>query len=916
MAFQDELKDIFGELETPKENVPQTFQQELEGIFATPATTNEIIPIEPQKKGVIASLAEKLKKQTTQVVDFFFRDKAFEAREAFEAKEKKKKEQAEAENYKQQRKKKKKFVVLPDSLKIKTEQPISVKAEFPKVAEPSPGFAEVDIKAPVRRQLGAFAGGALSSLEGIAGAVEWVGVDRAKPVADKLKDWSEALQPEDPNFALQVTSGFGSAAVFFLPGFGFMRAAGFFGVTSPRIAALFGNSAATALEASTEAGLVYRELIEQGKSRNEASLKALGSFASNAVLIFLTNKFGLFDPQKETAIKRTLESALLEGGQEGAQQVISNLATNRPLLEGVKESVAIGAIIGGSLASVLKIPQTIIQQKLDEEPDPSGADLKIVGEPSAIELQKEFEEKKPKEEEIVSEEKPIIEIPREELSEEKKVTPELEPLAQEARKYKSAEEFINSQELLYHGTSKESAAKIRKFEGFREGAEVGLKDLTGFDVPSNKAVSLTKDLNTAKLYVSPRPEGGVGELLTFRSDNLKVATLKELKELEKVGVRQFARGGESPVKFEDFVEKLRRKGFDGFEASSPHDELIETVVFNKDKLKLTSKSQLTDFYNQVVSKPKAKPTEKEIVESLPIKQPVKIPKVKPKKVFTEEQQNLLAEIEQKTTSTEEILDSSPLKALETYKVSRGDGGWTLPEAGVSVEQKFQNMGREELRNKNKIAYFKRFGDDIITEVGYSDINEATEAFERYMDLKKEIQDSRKERGRISEEAEEEFTEDQLDKINASIQTLSNTVDIFVRGAGPVETEGKIRKSRAFQRVKERLGNILGEDPLYNKLNLAEDTALAIKFVQERPDSARKIAFGMATPPPGLTETGISIAYSEKMLEDGRLDEFNDAEQSRSLRQTRRGQEIVAEKERVNENSPDHFVQKVIRARLR
>ena len=72
---------------------------------------------------------------------------------------------------------------------------------------------------------------------------------------------------------------------------------------------------------------------------------------------------------------------------------------------------------------------------------------------------------------------------------------------------------------------------------------------------------------------------------------------------------------------------------------------------------------------------------------------------------------------------------------------------------------------------------------------------------------------------------------------------------------------------------------------------------------------------MATPPPGLTETGVSIAYSEKMLEDGRLDEFNDAEQSRSLRQTRRGQEIVAEKERVNENSPDHFVQKVIRARL-
>jgi len=155
----------------------------------------------------------------------------------------------------------------------------------------------------------------------------------------------------------------------------------------------------------------------------------------------------------------------------------------------------------------------------------------------------------------------------------------LEPLAQEARKYKSAEEFVKAQELLYHGTSKRSAEAIRGAGGFTDKTAGEAIDLIGGKVSPKQPISLTSDMATGKLYVSPRPEGGAGELLTFSSKNLKIADRA------------------TAMKFGENIEKLRKAGYDGFRTSSPNDELIETIVFNKEKLQLTSKSQLTDIWN-------------------------------------------------------------------------------------------------------------------------------------------------------------------------------------------------------------------------------------------------------------------------------------------------------------------------------
>jgi hypothetical protein len=133
---------------------------------------------------------------------------------------------------------------------------------------------------------------------------------------------------------------------------------------------------------------------------------------------------------------------------------------------------------------------------------------------------------------------------------------------------------------------------------------------------------------------------------------------------------------------------------------------------------------------------------------------------------------------------------------------------------------------------------------------------------------------------------------------------------------PVTTpSGEKKPSRAYQRVSARIEESLRADLTYDSLNIAEETAKAISFVEKFPEIAVKVAKGIERAPTGYTETAISIAASEKALADGDIKLFSRLEAARSLRQTRRGQEIVMERGRVDENSTHHFVSEVLKARL-
>jgi len=163
------------------------------------------------------------------------------------------------------------------------------------------------------------------------------------------------LLPSDPNFWDQLLSAVGSTASFYLPGYGIVKGAQAVYNVAPRLALWLGAGSSAGLEAATEAGSVYDDLIRQGKTPEEAAEAADKAFFANQILVAYTNRLGLFG-DKGTQILRRTYGAATEGSQEMGQQVISNVLTGRPASEGVAESGLIGALIGAGFAGNIKTP--------------------------------------------------------------------------------------------------------------------------------------------------------------------------------------------------------------------------------------------------------------------------------------------------------------------------------------------------------------------------------------------------------------------------------------------------------------------------------------------------------------------------------------------------------------------------------
>lgn len=177
---------------------------------------------------------------------------------------------------------------------------------------------------------------------------------------------------------------------------------------------------------------------------------------------------------------------------------------------------------------------------------------------------------------------------------------------------------VPKETILYHGTSKESAARIKAMGGFTPETAKDLKDLTGFDFPVDRPISLTLDKKTAELYSGIRPEGGTGELLAFKGDNLKLATEADIK---KLGLNQYGN-------YDKFISDLKKNGYDGYHTSSPHDEMVETVVFNKEKLKLIPQLLAQEAIPIHLNKPTIDSMAKAYIERNPVimKRPIALVK--------------------------------------------------------------------------------------------------------------------------------------------------------------------------------------------------------------------------------------------------------------------------------------------------
>lgn len=139
---------------------------------------------------------------------------------------------------------------------------------------------------------------------------------------------------------------------------------------------------------------------------------------------------------------------------------------------------------------------------------------------------------------------------------------------------------------------------------------------------------------------------------------------------------------------------------------------------------------------------------------------------------------------------------------------------------------------------------------------------------------------------------------------------------------PIEGTESEGQSKGFERfksgleksVKERIEQHTELSGSFGRVNAADDAAKGIKFVEENPESARRVALGIEAPPAGVSDVAVSGAYAEKMKREGNSLEQARAELSLSLRGTRQAQELALRGYRLGDNSPEQFIQKVIQAR--
>lgn len=194
--------------------------------------------------------------------------------------------------------------------------------------------------------------------------------DRLEATGKKYQEASDVLYGNDgETFKDKLASGIGSAGSYLIPSTGVAKGAGLLARGSellpalakyaPAIAKGAGIATMTGLESSQEAGQTYDDVYAKSGDQKKATQAAQGVAAANAVLIAATGKFGKYFEElpsgARNTVKRVLAGMFFEGGQEGGQQMIGNVATGKPIMEGVKDSALIGGIIGSG-ASIASAP--------------------------------------------------------------------------------------------------------------------------------------------------------------------------------------------------------------------------------------------------------------------------------------------------------------------------------------------------------------------------------------------------------------------------------------------------------------------------------------------------------------------------------------------------------------------------------
>lgn len=302
---------------------------------------------------------------------------------------------------------------------------------------------------------------------------------------------------------------------------------------------------------------------------------------------------GLIDDIVEAGVKTTDDASSLKFFKEaGVDDDIAQEAA--PLLTAAKDKKTAETVIRDTAAKQMQIVEKKTATRIEEITDkqkgkalsPDGSKIDV---PPQILTADELDElaflKKNKN-------KPanIIAAERAYDYKEGKLADEMDsPLAQEARKYKSAEEFVNRSggENVYHGGSLSGEIDVAKGERGFYGKGFYVTDTPEIASKYNKNVSELK-LNPSRIVERNAPLSE--DFITKFDSKFDAPDAYTYGE---------AYNHIAKLKGEDVATKFfAENGVDGWRVKSPtglSDTSTSITVFNKDALK--TKSQLTDIYN-------------------------------------------------------------------------------------------------------------------------------------------------------------------------------------------------------------------------------------------------------------------------------------------------------------------------------
>lgn len=178
-------------------------------------------------------------------------------------------------------------------------------------------------------------------------------------------------------------------------------------------------------------------------------------------------------------------------------------------------------------------------------------------------------------------------------------TGKTDSLIQEAKKYKSAEEFVKKQPTVYHGTSLENSNKINA-EGFKAGSGKGVSGQA-----SNDFVYATENKVSAGKYVSDRlgiknpttVSGSFnGKVLDIQGKMADFEAFGEASKKLSVPLGVDSQGKLSMLDMPAIKKAMQEQGYGAIRFSDRYANGSKALAILPDQIK--TKSQLTDIWNK------------------------------------------------------------------------------------------------------------------------------------------------------------------------------------------------------------------------------------------------------------------------------------------------------------------------------